>query len=155
MEPIESFGYDSYVRSQTRPSKIGNAEGTSRVRALKRATSIGMSKGSTRHAPYAVMDTGAEREVVGGVGWKILHFSDKSEPLHGGLNGMGSGNIPFVDAVTAVEDTDERVVLIEVGDAGYDRRTIQRHPWRKLHLSRYDVQRGRSKNINSRYLMMK
>jgi len=65
VEPIKSVGYDSYVRSQTRPSKIGNAEGTSRVRALKRGASIGMSKGSTRHAPYAVMDTGAEREVVG------------------------------------------------------------------------------------------
>ena len=112
VEPIESFGYDSYFRSQTRPSKIGNAEGTSRVRALKRATSIGMSKGSTRHAPYTVMDTGAEREVVGGVGWKILHFSDKSEPLHGGLNGMGSVNLPFVDAVVAADDTDGRVVLI-------------------------------------------
>jgi len=39
------------------------------------------------------MDTGAEREVVGRVGWKILHFSDKSELLHGGLNGMGSVNL--------------------------------------------------------------
>jgi len=74
VEPFESFGYDSYFRSQTRPSKIGNAEGTFRVRVLKRAASTGMSKGSTRHAPYAVMDTGAEREVVGGVGWKILHI---------------------------------------------------------------------------------
>jgi len=45
---------------------------------------------------------------------KILHFSDKSEPLHGGLNGMGSVNLPFVDAVAAVEDTDGRVVLIGV-----------------------------------------
>ena len=74
--------------------------------------SIGMSKGSTRHAPYAVMDIGAERKVVGRVGWKILHFSDKSEPLHGGLNGMGSVNLPFVDAVVAADDTDGRVVLI-------------------------------------------
>jgi len=74
MEHIESFGYDSNFRSQSNPSKIGNAVGTSRVRALKRATSIGMSKGSMRHAPYAVMDTGAEREVVGRVGWKILEF---------------------------------------------------------------------------------
>jgi len=35
---------------------------------------------------------------------------------------MGSVNLPFVDAVTAVEDTDGKVVLIGVGDAGYDRR---------------------------------
>jgi len=43
-------------------------------------------------------------------------ISDKSEPLHGGLNGMGSVNLPFVDAATAVEDTDGRVVLIGVGE---------------------------------------
>ena len=94
-----------------------------------------MSKGSTRHAPYAVMDTGAEREVVGGVGWKILHFSDKSESLHGGLNGMGSVNLPFVDAVTVVEDTGGKVVLIGVRDAGYDRRTTQFESlWNSYHM---------------------
>jgi len=70
VEHIESFGYDSNFRSQSNPSKIGNAEGTSRVRALKRAASIGMSKNSTRHAPYTVMDTGAEKEVVGRVNWE-------------------------------------------------------------------------------------
>ena len=31
-------------------------------------TSIGVSKGSTRHLPYAVIDSGAEREIIGGVG---------------------------------------------------------------------------------------
>ena len=118
MEPIESFGYDGYVRSQSNPSKIGIAKGNSRVRALKRATSINLSKGITRHAPYTVMDTDAEREVVGGVGWKVLHFSDKSESLHVGLNGMWSVNLPFVDAFTAVEDTDGRVVLIGVEEGG-------------------------------------
>ena len=127
MEHTESFGYGSNFRSQSNPRKIGNAEGTSRVRALKRATSIGMSKGITRHAPYAVMDTGVEREVVGRVGRKRLHFSDKSEPLHGGLNGMGSVNLPFVDAVTAVEDTDGRVVLIGDGEVMIGTRHINNY----------------------------
>jgi len=45
--------------------------------------------------------------------------------LYGGLNGMGSVNLPFVDAVTAVEDSDGRVVLIGVGEIGSDRRTTQ------------------------------
>ena len=51
-------------------------EGTfrSRVRALKRAMLVGMSRGSVRHQPYAVIDPGAEHEVIGGVGWQILHF---------------------------------------------------------------------------------
>ena len=51
------------------------------IRMLKRATSIGMSRGSSRHSPHAVIDPGAEKEVIGGVGWQILHFSDRSEAL--------------------------------------------------------------------------
>jgi len=73
---IKTFGYGSDVRSQPNPSKNGNVEVTSRIRALKRPASIDMSKGSTRHVPCAVMDTGDEREVVVGVGWHILYFSD-------------------------------------------------------------------------------
>jgi len=73
------------------------------------------------------MDTGVEREVVGRVGRKRLHFSDKSEPLHGGLNGMGSVNLPFVDAVTAVEDTDGRVVLIGDGEVMIGTRHINNY----------------------------
>ena len=38
---------------------------------MTRATSIGMSICSARHVPYAVMDTGAERRVICGVGWHI------------------------------------------------------------------------------------
>ena len=49
----------------------------------------------------------------------------ESTTLHGGLNGMGSVNLPSVDAVIAVEDTGGKIVLIGVGDAGYDRRTTQ------------------------------
>ena len=59
---------------------IKDVEGIS-IRMLKRATSIGMSRGSSRHSPHAVIDPGAEKEVIGGVGWQILHFSDRSEAL--------------------------------------------------------------------------
>ena len=38
---------------------------------------------------------------------------------------MGIVNLPCVDDVTAVEDSDGGVVLIGVGEAGYDRRTTQ------------------------------
>ena len=49
-----------------------------------------MSRGRTLHPPYAVIDPGAEKEVIGGVGWHIIHFSDRSEALSGALTGMGS-----------------------------------------------------------------
>ena len=34
---------------------------------MKTATSLGMSKGVTRHPPYAVIDSGPGRDVIGGI----------------------------------------------------------------------------------------
>ena len=48
--------------------------GTSKIRMLWKSTSVGMSGGRKRHQPYAVVDSGAEHEIVGGDGWHILHF---------------------------------------------------------------------------------
>ena len=45
---------------------------STRFRVLKRVTSVGMSKGSTRHQTFAVIDPGADTEVIGGVGWKVF-----------------------------------------------------------------------------------
>ena len=41
-----------------------------------------------------------------------MHFSDESETLSAVLDGMGTTVLPKVDAVTAVEDSNGRVVLI-------------------------------------------
>ena len=107
-----------------------------------------MSLGSIRHPPYAVINPGAEREVVGGVGWHIIHFSDKSESLNGALTGMGSEVLPSVDAVTAVEDGDVRVMILEIGKAAYDRRTTQHesllnsHHMRANKVKVHDVERS-------------
>ena len=139
-EQIITIGDDSNVLSRPNHSIDVGAEGST-IRALKRAASIGMSKGSTRHSTYAVIDPGAEKEIVGGVGWHILHFSDQSEPLSGGLKGMGSVVLPIVDAVTAVEDSDGRVVLIGVGKAGYDRRTTQYESlWNSHHMRSNNIE---------------
>jgi hypothetical protein len=131
---VVTFGDDSVIPLKPDHS-IKDIEGTSRIRILKRAMSVGMSKGSTRHPPYAVIDPGAEKEVIGGVGWHILHFSDKSESLSGALAGMGNKVLPSVDAVTAVEDTEGRVVLLGIGEAAYDRRITQHEAlWNSHHL---------------------
>ena len=44
-------------------------------------------------------------DVIGGLCWKVSHFSDKSETLGGALKGMGTEVLPSVDADIAVEDT--------------------------------------------------
>ena len=141
-EPIVTIGDDSNFESKSDHSIKSGAEGTStRIRMLKRAASVGMSKSRIRHPPYAVIDPGAEREVIGGVGWRILHFSDKSESLSGALAGMGSESLPSVDAVTSAKDTEGRTVLLGIGDAAYDRRTTQHEAlWNSHHLRSNNVQ---------------
>ena len=141
-----SFGDDSNVPSQLGHTSMNeDAEGTSTIRMLKRtASSIGMTKGCTRHSPYAVIDPGAERDVVGGVGWHILHFSDQSKPLNGGLKGMGSIVLPVVNAVTAVEDADGRILVLGlvgiVNKAGYDWCTTQYESlWNSHHMRSNNV----------------
>ena len=104
---------------------IKNSVNNSTIRALKRDMSVGISRGSVNVPPYAVIDPGAEKEVVGGVGWRILHFSDKSESLNGPLAGMGNSVLPTVDAVTAMQDNEGKTVLVGIGDTSYDRRTTQ------------------------------
>ena len=133
-EQVSTFEDDSDL--QPKPNQcIEDVEGTSRIRAVKRATSVGMSRGRIQHPPYAVIDTGAEREIIGGVGWHILHFSDKSEGIHGALSGMGSEVLPSVDAVTAVNDSEGRVILLGVGEAAFDRRVTQYESlWNSHHL---------------------
>ena len=64
-------------------------------------------------------------DVIGGVGWKVLHFSDKYETLGGALKGMGTEVLPSVCAATTVEDTEGRVILLGIRNADYDRRTTQ------------------------------
>ena len=94
-----------------------------------------MSRGTTEHPSFAVDDTGAEMEVIGGVGWKVLNFYDKSETLGGALKVMGTEVLPSVDAVTAVEDSEGRVLLLGLGNAAYDRRKTQNEsPWNSHHL---------------------
>ena len=140
-ELLSASGYDSDDLSKPDHSMGGDNEGTSTLRALKKTiSSIGMSRGSVRHPSYAVIDPGAEKEVVGGVGWRILHFSDKSESLNGPLAGIGSSVLPSVDAVTVVEDSEGKVVLLGIGEASYDRRTTQYESlWNSHHLRSYNV----------------
>ena len=65
---ITTFGDDSDVLEQFDHSVKEEERHSIRIRALKRTTSIGMSKGCTRHQSYAVIDPGADMEVIGGVG---------------------------------------------------------------------------------------
>ena len=129
-----TFGNDSDIPWIPDHSIQDEAAG-SKVRALKRSNSIGMSRGRTSQSPYAIVDPGADMEIIGGVGWHVLHFSDRTEILNGALEGMGSSVLPTADAVTAVEDKDGRVVLLGLGGTAYDHRTTQIESlWNSHHL---------------------
>ena len=134
-EQIITFGHESDSSLKPGHSMNDTKRSLTRIRMLKTNVSAGMSRGSTRQLPYAVIDPGAEREVIGGVGWRILHFSDKSESLSGALTGMGCQVLPSVDAVTTVKDENGNKILLGIGDAAYDRRTTQNESlWNSHHL---------------------
>ena len=98
-------------------------EGTTkiRIRMLKKSVSDGMSGGCKRHQPCIVIKPGTEQDLIGGVGWHILHLSDISEPLQVTLQGMETGVLPKVDAVTEVGDKNGKLVLLGIGGVAHDR----------------------------------
>ena len=88
-----------------------------------------MYRGRTIYRSYAVIDLGAEKEIIGGLGWHILHFFDKSEALDGVLFGMGTQVLPLVDEVVTLSDTDGRTVLLGIGEAAYERHAMDTGRW--------------------------
>lgn len=135
-ELVVTFEHES--KNEVKPDHSVEDErsnSSSRIRMVKKATSIGMSGGRKSHPTYTVIDPGAEQDLIGGTGWHILHFSDQSEPLSGALAGMGTQVLPKVDAVTAMEDKDGRVVLLGFGGVAYDRRITQYESlWNSHHM---------------------
>ena len=126
---IESIGDDSKHTSNLH-QPVSNEK-----RVLRRFPSVGESSGRRTRQAYTVVDTGAVEELVGGIGWHILHVSNKTETLSGALEGMGTRTLPKVDAVTAVEDENGEVILLGVGNATYDRRIAQYESlWNSHHL---------------------
>ena len=103
----------------------GTSDKASIIRAVKKTKSVAMSTKSKVVPPYAVINPGAKKEILGGLGWYILHFSDKSESLNGALSGMGSEILPSVDAVTCVYNINRKAVFLGVGEAAYDRRSTR------------------------------
>ena len=131
-----TFGDDSVIEFEPdRMCKDDDGPATRKIRMLSRAASIGMSKGRKTIQAYAVIDPGAEQDLIGGIGWQIMHFSDKSDVLQGALEGMGTKVLPLVDAVTAVKDEKGKVILLGFGGVAYDRRTTQNESlWNSHHM---------------------
>ena len=115
---IIPFGHDS--------KKIPDLDhSTQDVRVIRRNTSVGISRGRATKSPYAVIDPGATEDLVGGLGWRIIHVSKRTETLSGAVNGMGTVTLPKVDAVTAVTDDTGDVHLLGFGNVTYDGRITQ------------------------------
>jgi hypothetical protein len=74
--------------------KSGHSNHEVLERKIRRNTSVGISSGRRTIPPYAVIDPGAEEDLVGGVGWYIRHISDSNQTLNGAIDGMGSITLP-------------------------------------------------------------
>eukprot|EP00957_Ditylum_brightwellii_P028407 2145044-Ditylum_brightwellii.AAC.1 len=100
---------------------------------MRRLLSIGMSNGCNRRQSCAVIDPGAEEELIRGNGLHILHYSQKTKTLAGAIKGMGQLVLSKVDAVAAVLNSSGKSVLIRVGNASCDCQTTQYELLLNLH----------------------
>ena len=57
-----------------------------------------------------MINPGAEMNLIGGVGFSILHSSDEVEPLSGPLQSMGLAMLPKVDVVMTIEESNTKSV---------------------------------------------
>ena len=93
-----------------------------KIRMVK--TSVGISKGRNTKPTYAVIDQGAEQDLVG-CGWRVVHFSSRCQKLDGALQGLGSVTLQKVDAITAVTTSTGNIQLLGMGDSTWDGRITQ------------------------------
>lgn len=126
-------------------SRIGSSSGlvARKVRMVKRngdsPSSVAMSRGRQPvKQPVAIIDSGAAEDLVGGVGWRILHESKtRRQILEGAVAGMGTVVLPKVDAVTAITDDKGQVHVVGFGGVTYDRRETQHESlWNSHHMRR-------------------
>ena len=84
-----------------------------------------MSGGLKINQPYAAIDAGADKELVGGDRRKLLNLLDKYDPLNGALYLIGTSALPKMDKLISVEDNNGNLELIVISYATYDRRVAQ------------------------------
>ena len=125
----------SFPGHDSGPLQTPDLSVTDAERIIRRTTSVGISRGRPRRQPYAVIDPGAEEELIGGDGWHIVYVSGQTTSLAGAIEGMGSITLPNIDAITAVKDKDGNTILLGVGNATFDRRPSQYESlWNSHHL---------------------
>ena len=95
------------------------------AKIIRRNVSVGISRGRSTEPPYAVIDPGATEDLIGGVGWHIVHISQRHEVLRGAIDGMGTIALPKVDAITSVTDVKGNVHLLGFGNVTHDSRKTQ------------------------------
>ena len=103
-ERVVTFGGDSDIPLKPdRSVKDLEVSPIKIIIMLKKAMSIGMSGVFKRHQPSKVIDPGAKQDIIGGVGWKILHLSDQSTHK----NKSNKRNCRFKASDKEYKDTDD------------------------------------------------
>ena len=106
----QTTGHDK-VAKKPPPKKKKNR----RVHVDRRSTATSTDK------PRNIVDPGCEVDVVCRLSWHVLHVHDNIQTqLQGPLPGMGTRELPMVQAVTAYDAADGRTILIGTGMAAYD-----------------------------------
>ena len=117
---------------------IGTAQIASAMRRFGQI--VGMSNEHRRSAAYAVLESGASSDMIGGLGWKIMQVTSDKQLLIGAIEGMGTCVLPRVDAVTAVNDINGETVLLGMGNVTWDKRETQYESlWNSNHLRKNKV----------------
>ena len=112
-------------------SKLDHSKQDAKI--IRRNVSVGISRGRSTEPPYAVIDPGATEDLIGCVGWHIVHISQRHEVLRGAIDGMGTIALPKVDAITSVTDVKGNVHLLGFGNVTHDSRKKQHEPLLNSH----------------------
>ena len=76
-EQIITCKYDGNLPRKPGRSNEDEEDSSIGIRFLKKVASIIMFKVCNKRSPFAMIDPGADMEVIGGVGWHVLYFSKK------------------------------------------------------------------------------
>ena len=114
---------DSGSESGTAPAKKSKArrKGKARRNPIEQ---LAARRGRQAYA-RALLDSGTDYEVIGGVGWQVTQRYDRETEIGGAFEGSPGSTLPVVSALTIYEHPDQGPILLGIGAAAWDDRVEQ------------------------------
>ena len=140
---------DEEDRTRTRDDDDDDSDEDSQMPPRpRRRHRAGRAKRSRRVAdctPYIVIDSGADIDIIGGAGWRVLQELDQSVRIDGPLSNMTGFQLPIVSAITAYDHPIQGTILLGIGVAAFNSDGSQKetllnsHSLRKFGVEVHDV----------------